>query len=158
MKTRNQILSWVQTALVKAWNLYHTLQALPTEDLGREIIKESYQEVATIATENNQKPHLLRLPKIYNFNRPANISTISTRKCKWNRCHNDPSDHRRQQLQQRLSEDGQMELILEDMETQLFKELIKTNGEQDNQTIQLFLKEYIRKNRVITQTNEDLLD
>ena len=48
--------------------------------------------------------------------------------------------------------------MLEDMETQLFKELIKTNGEQDNQTIQLFLKEYIRKNRVITQTNEDLLD
>ena len=34
--------------------------------------------------------------------------------------------------------------MLEDMETQLFEELIKINGEQDNQTILLFLKEYVR--------------
>ena len=49
-KTRNQIISWHQAAITRAWNIYHTIEFRPSENLVIELIKEALEEVKIIVT------------------------------------------------------------------------------------------------------------
>ena len=65
-KERNQVVSWHQIAIAKAWNLYHTIKIVPSEELIIKIITQALQEV-TAVVKNNENGMSRKSQKILRF-------------------------------------------------------------------------------------------
>ena len=97
-KERIQAISWLLSATVRAWNLYHTAKFFTSEHLIIDIIKDAYFEVKTVVTQNYTKTENFKLKKIKNFTRPIQLKPLETRMCEWRRCHQDPVEHNLERL------------------------------------------------------------
>ena len=63
---RNQVVSWHQTAIAKAWNLYQTIKIVPSEELIIKIITQALQEV-TAVVKDNENGMSMKSQKILRF-------------------------------------------------------------------------------------------
>ena len=157
-KERTQAASWLHSATVRAWNLYHTAKFFPSEHLIIEIIKEAYYEVKLVATQNYAHPENFKLKKIMSFSRPLNLKSLEARKCEWKRCHQNPSEHRLDRLFRQTQTSQNTVFEIEDDERILINFLKNSAEYERNSLAKIAIREFKRKEEENERRLQELLE
>ena len=125
-KTRNQIISWHQAAITRAWNIYHTIEFRPSENIVIELIKEALEEVKIIVTKDGGRMKWLKNIKTYN--REAKTKSLEERICKLNKCHYDNKDHQISRIFENQNERTQQyEEEIDPIEIKMMRTICQSN-------------------------------
>ena len=152
-----QAVSWVQTTLVKALNFYYTNDFMPSEKLVIQIIKDAYREVRIVATQNNLRPYVCKLPLIKDFKRPRSVNPLGVKICEYRNCHSDINNHRIQELQTLIYEKADDSSEAHQLENIIFKHLTAKKDKDRNKLEESFIKGYLNKQTSMNDNLDTLL-